>query len=216
MRTDGRVFCSRTCSNRAQSAALRAHPELRAPAGTMVTCEQCGQGFAVKPHKVGKTRFCSRTCTFRWRFGKPGHPLARDVTGTANPNYRGTANRTTARLTATGCMGDRLALHGLRLRIAVDVTRPRAAPAVQRPENLDPLPEPSPPGPSRFAHPAGTPLASSRCSCCTIRSPTPVVHHHLLHRSALPALAVATCRPVDLVGVDGHHLRVWRSGTMAP
>lgn len=94
------VFCSRTCANRFHSEALLKSPELRGLGATSVACAECGAAFVVKPHRVGKARFCSKVCYYRNRAGRATASPDIDRTGANNPNYRGTNNRTTARLTA--------------------------------------------------------------------------------------------------------------------
>ena len=140
VRSDGRVFCSRTCSNRAQSQALRDHPELRGAGGPSVICQECGAAFTVKPHKVGKTRFCTRVCAHRWRFGKPAPArVFSDRTGAANGNYRGTTNKTTARDMARRGLGPanwRCMVCGWDIAVEVHHVLERRNGGRNEPENL--------------------------------------------------------------------------------
>jgi hypothetical protein len=112
------IFCSRSCSNQAQSATLQAHPELRTSLGAAVRCENCGDTFHVKPHRASTARFCSKPCFFAWRFGRPAHTIPPRF-GDANPNYRGSSNQTTARQLAFSRYGRRCMVCGWET--AVDV-----------------------------------------------------------------------------------------------
>jgi hypothetical protein len=106
------TYCSRTCSNRAQSQVLRDNPSLRTSKGTAVICANCSKEFHVKPHRVTKAKFCSKVCNFAYRFGRTNHRQAKDMRGANNPNYRGTNNHVTARLTALGAFPHKCILCG--------------------------------------------------------------------------------------------------------
>ncbi len=95
------IYCSRTCSNQAQSTRLRTDPTLLHPNSRSLTCLSCGTVFRIKPHRLGKAKYCSRQCFWDARFGTTlVRRNRRSMTGANNPNYRGTNNLVTARQTA--------------------------------------------------------------------------------------------------------------------
>lgn len=105
------VYCSRECSNRAQSEALALHPELRDP-GIRLTCQYCGQPFYAKPYRADKAKYCSMACSHAYRFNKPFVKNSQDMRGTNNPNFRDARNRVTARLNGLGHFGKKCMVCG--------------------------------------------------------------------------------------------------------
>lgn len=125
LRYSPHVYCSRKCSNMAQSAILRQHPELRDCAGIEVKCRQCGKAFFVKPFRVTTAKFCSKACFFAHRFGRPLPQSDKDISGAKNPNYRGTSNQTTARLLAFAHFARRCMICGFDIVVDVHHIHPR-------------------------------------------------------------------------------------------
>lgn len=89
-------YCSRTCSNRARSEALKKVPELASSKGVETICPQCGNPFYVKYHQVGKRKYCSRVCSAAAHYGTKRPQERPDTFGANNPNYKGTNNQVTA------------------------------------------------------------------------------------------------------------------------
>jgi len=102
---NGNIYCSRSCSNKAQSQALKDHPELRHSKGAEVTCQNCGKPFYIKPHRAKAAKFCSRQCFHAYRFGKSSKGNGLDTAGSNNPNFKDTSNHTTARKIAIKAYG---------------------------------------------------------------------------------------------------------------
>jgi len=120
------VYCSRDCSNKAHSLALKEHPELRENRGVPIICLTCGKTFYVKPHRAEKSKYCSRACFGIARFGQPrdsvNHPSA---VGYRNPNYKGNGNNVTARSLALSRFGRRCMICGFDVIVAVHHIRLR-------------------------------------------------------------------------------------------
>ena len=105
-------YCSRTCANQARSRTLQDIPDLRTVQGVEVVCQNCNASFHVKPHKVGKAKFCSRACAHATRFGQQSPSEHKGMPGNSNPNFRGTNNATTARENAIKFFGKRCMICG--------------------------------------------------------------------------------------------------------
>ncbi len=114
------VFCSRDCSNKAQSEALKMHPELRENRGIPIVCATCGKTFYVKPYRAEKSKYCSRACFGIARFGEPRDSTnSPSVAGYRNPNYKGSSNNVTARSLAFSRFGKRCMVCGFDVIVAV-------------------------------------------------------------------------------------------------
>lgn len=105
-------YCSRTCANQAQSRAIQDAPNLRTTEGTEVKCIHCGNSFYVKPHRHKKAKYCSRACFHAQRFGRSLRAGEKNIEGTNNPNYKGTSNLVTARLTGRKHLGTKCMICG--------------------------------------------------------------------------------------------------------
>jgi very-short-patch-repair endonuclease len=55
-----RRFCSSVCSGKGTTPTGSANPLFKPT--TTIICEECHTPFEVKPHRVGKARFCSFSC----------------------------------------------------------------------------------------------------------------------------------------------------------
>lgn len=107
------IYCSRECSNKAQSEALKHLPELRTSKGREIACENCGKMFFVKPYRAKTARFCSKVCAFAHSFGRPSlAKTKRDQNGRNNPNYKNGDNKTTARKYGKMILGSKCMICG--------------------------------------------------------------------------------------------------------
>jgi HNH endonuclease len=131
------TYCSRTCSNQAQSKLLHEHPELRTAKGVALKCQNCGHEYYVKPNRAAQSKFCSRACHNSYRFGRPrASYVHRDTTGDKNPNYRGTANKTTGRQTAFRSFPKVCMICGFDVVVTVHHIIPRRLGGTNELENL--------------------------------------------------------------------------------
>lgn len=105
-RKSGNNYCSRTCSNQAHSLSVQGNPALRTSKGREVICQNCGETFYVKPHRINKAKFCRKACAYAYRFGRALQKNGKDISGDKNPNFKGTNNRITARENATKYFGN--------------------------------------------------------------------------------------------------------------
>jgi len=121
------VYCSRSCSNKAQSATLHDHPELRLSQGIPIVCAHCGTTFYVKPNRAKKAKYCSKSCAAAARFGQPLQITRnREYSGEGNPNYKGTNNCITARRIALDAFGARCMVCGFAAVVRVHHIRLRS------------------------------------------------------------------------------------------
>ena len=130
------VYCSRSCSNKAQSAAIAAHPELRTSQGVELVCENCGKAFFVKPHRAKKARFCSKECAWAYSFSRPLESRRHAQNGKSNPNYRDSRNRTTARLNGLRLFGKKCAICDFDIAVNVHHIVPYREAGTNLPENV--------------------------------------------------------------------------------
>ena len=105
-------FCSRSCSNRAHSRALREDPATWGARGAEVVCRGCGKTFRVSQRRAATARFCSRVCAFIHRFSPAVREDSRNLSGSRNPNFKGTNNLNTARENARKYLGRKCLICG--------------------------------------------------------------------------------------------------------
>lgn len=105
-------FCSRLCANQAQSRTLQDMPKLRMVQGVEKKCQNCGNTFFVKPHRSANAKYCSRACFYATRYGTASGKTGKSEKGSRNGNFKGTNNRTTARLNAAKYFGNKCMICG--------------------------------------------------------------------------------------------------------
>jgi len=108
----GHHYCSRACSNRAHSRALRENPAAWGARGAAVVCRGCGKTFRVSRRRAATARFCSRVCEFTHRFAPPVAEGSPDLRGSRNPHFKGTNNPNTARENARKYLGRKCLICG--------------------------------------------------------------------------------------------------------
>jgi 5-methylcytosine-specific restriction endonuclease McrA len=118
-RKTGNNYCSRKCSNQAQSIHLHNNPELRRNKDREIICQNCGDIFHVKPHRVSKAKFCSKTCYYAHEYGTRRPDQKKDIPGEKNPIFKGTSNRVTARTNAIKYLGNKCMICGWDISIDV-------------------------------------------------------------------------------------------------
>ena len=122
------VYCSRECSNKAQSQALANIKNIDTSNGVRLQCEFCNSDFFVKPHRAHKARFCSRKCSHDHRANRPlVIKKPRDIKGSLNPNFRNWSARSTARANAIEKMGHQCVICGFDIIVHVHHIVPVAA-----------------------------------------------------------------------------------------
>lgn len=87
-----RRFCGQECFGKYQSTLVGdLHPNFRPESRVERPCEECGEIFVTKQFEIDKGwgKFCSRSCSSRWRARELGYyPLA-PMTGADNPRWKG-------------------------------------------------------------------------------------------------------------------------------
>ena len=130
------VYCSRSCSNKAQSLAIKNNPNLDRCNGVEKECLFCHKPFFVKPHRYERAKFCSRLCSHEYRFNRKLTMKQVDVSGNKNPNYRDSNNCITARKMATSHYGNKCQICGFDTVINVHHIVPRSSGGKNRLDNL--------------------------------------------------------------------------------
>ena len=125
--TRNEVYCSRSCSNKAHSKAIKDNPDLDKSDGISKECLFCHKTFYVKPHRYNISKFCSRLCTYEYRRNRRGFiGTKKDTSGDKNPNYRDSSNCQTARKQAIKKFGNKCIVCGFDIVTNVHHIVPRS------------------------------------------------------------------------------------------
>jgi hypothetical protein len=76
-------FCSLTCANKFQKENPYKYPERKVR--VEINCKYCGSSFYVRPSRVDRRKFCSKSCHYTWR--------SKRLKGSKNHNWHGGASK---------------------------------------------------------------------------------------------------------------------------